>query len=438
MRINEDYVELLNDEEIISNNGNEVIIDDRNMPYLFLFEGTECNKSKKVTDEYVNRLIRFRELACKHLQSIPLVNDFSEHFKVYVGKVTDYIGYDMDVETCDYNVTDNLTVLTYITSPKNNGTYDTFTEYLADKNPTRMTFGIGIDADVSSLNKISKLMTAMLQVFTRCFNICFKDFGSYVSCLKYYGSSQFAKISSGNIDIWNERPMAEVNMFANAYMAFNPECSANDAKQIATEFCSPKNDEQKIKNILSYFKKNRNHLIYHAQEYLKSTIELVDDTLIIKPQQQYYIYNGTPFFYMIYRDWIDFIYKSYKKNQFKIKFVGLDNVRIDLRNDNWEFDFQKSEETFKKTNWFIKNILSDTTRVYFDVSGCVCGQYMDGTLNLLEKFPDAYEVHVCNNYETEINTFWEERFVDVPVIKKAFKVTFVLTDGVKTLKFKPN
>ena len=427
MRINEEFIDRFGDDVIQNQDTVEVDDSERQLPYLFLFEGTECNKNKKLPEEYIRRLIRFHSMACKVLNSNPYVKVFIKHFNVYVGASTDYAN-----ETYAYKVTDDITALVIEYDAKidkysntKDGYFNSFYDYLASKRPCRPSFAFYIDANVSSIEKISKLMLSLFESFSKCYNMCFKDLGSYVSILKHEGK-RIASINSSTIEFWKKRPIAEMNMFANSYIAFNPDCSMKDAKRMANDFCSPKDDEQLIKNYLSYFNKKSISLIDYFQKYLNSNMEMIGDTLVIRPQRQYYIWAGRPHFISIYEDWIRFVYDSYKKNLFKIKIEGLEYAEIHLGNKDFEFSFRKSEETIEKTRWFIENILSDDIKgIVFNIGAEVCCQYMNGKMNLVEMFPSVKEIHVGNDFHTSFVNFWEERFIDIPVIKKKFEVDFI-------------
>ena len=444
MRINEEFIDNFGDDVIQNQDAVEVDDSERELPYIFFFEGTECGKNKKLPAEYIRRLIRFHSMACKYLTSNPYVKDFVKHFRVYVGKSADLT----ENECYDFKVTDDITVWIDETDAKidryNNkheGYFNSLYDYLASKRPCRPTVMFYIDANVSSLDKISKLLISIFDSFRKCYKICFEDLGSYDSWLKFRVTNDYkhwGRVNSSTIEYWKSRSSADINLFANSYIAFNPDCSMKNAKRIADEFCIPKNDEQLMNNYIRYFDKNNIRLIRDLQDDLKSNMEMVDKTLVLRPQRQYHLWRGRPQFLSIRMNSIRFVYESYIKNLFKIKIEGLEYVELCLDNEHSLFETSKSRETLELASWFVKNILSD------DITGLclylypeVCCEYIDKKMNLVELFPGVKEIHVSNNYITTFSV-WEDDFIDVPVIRDEFKVNFITPSGEDDIIFRPN
>ena len=85
MRINEDFIDNIEQEDIASNHiYDQDMSDDSSWPYIFNLDSGEIPKKRKVSF-YIQRIERLHHLLIAMLDRCPAIMNFNHNFVIYIG-----------------------------------------------------------------------------------------------------------------------------------------------------------------------------------------------------------------------------------------------------------------------------------------------------------------------------------------------------------------
>ena len=169
MRINEDFIDNIEQEDIASNHiSDQDMSDDGSWPYIFNLDSGEIPKKRK-TSFYIQRIERLHHLLVAMLDRCPAIMNFNHNFVIYMGYYRDE----------DYNemVTSHGVTIRWPRWKEN--PCNTIEEYLDPKvgRSTAIKIKLGLNAKTDTILQIRRLMLSLWKAFSTAFRIAYRSAG---------------------------------------------------------------------------------------------------------------------------------------------------------------------------------------------------------------------------------------------------------------------
>jgi hypothetical protein len=359
MRINEDYLDDIELDDLQTDVQVNPDIDTREFKYKFLFCTKEMTKNK---DEqwYVSRLERFYSLFMRTLDRLSFIKDYSREFPIS-------FGYLLQKDEYDEHVTEHGLRLRYRHDDKHS--YISLSSFFFATGENKFFFTLGIDCKkIDTLEDIRRILLMLWNAFEGCLKIAFGA-GCKPQHIRYWEPRQFpgsAQIDAGCVSMWKNRPDSKPakKLFLDAYRAFHQDMMPKEIRPIVDAFCGEQPDVRE-------FFKSHDINSYYVGEILSNLdrASYEGDTLVLDITSHVIIRNG-------------FIRDLREKNiNLKIRYLK------DITYEPYSSEFNHVENFGDNLNWFIDNIAPSVEKITLSFDPTALVDFQDVPLDLTKMFP---------------------------------------------------
>ena len=232
MRINEDYLDDIEQEEIVPTAvSGQDMRDDDSWPYIFHLESGSIVKKRK-PDFYIQKAERLYHLLATAFDKCPAITDFNHNFVIQIGYFRDNKYNEM--------VTEHGALIRW------SNFCDTIEEYFnpAEGRRTDFIIHLGLKAKTDTMMQIRRLMLSLWKIFSTAFRMTYRSAGQPKSVWMCNG--KFTVSCSDSTEwIWESKNEREHKFFTEAYRAFHPEMKPAQIKPLIDEFTGQDSGLQK-------------------------------------------------------------------------------------------------------------------------------------------------------------------------------------------------
>lgn len=358
MRINEDYLDDIEIDDLQTDVRVNADMDTREFMYQFTFCTKEMTKGKE-PQWYISRMERFYDIFMKMLDKLAFIKDYSHEFPINFGW---FIDNDYDEQTTESG-------LRFRYRHDEHVSYDSIRQFFFASPTNKFHFVLGIDCKkIDTLEDIQRTLLMLWNVFEGCLKIAFRS-GCKPSHIRYFEPRQFpgcAQIDDGSVSVWKNKPddKHSKKIFQDAYRAFHQEMKPKQILPIVDAFCGEQLD---VKDALKQF----GLYGWWFSEVVNNTekASLDGDTLVLDITKRIIIRES-------------FI-RDIRAKRIKLRIRYLKNISY----LPYSGEFTPVEDYEYNLNWFINNIAPSVEKITLTLDPTALVDFQDVPLDLTKMFP---------------------------------------------------